>query len=1187
LEKEKNNATIIFLKENDNIYLDEILLSLFDENILKYFESIKTDNSKIENQSLQIFKNCIQYIENALSQSELWNKLGVLYCISFIKLYCYHLADAIYDNYFDDLKDINSHEIFKFLNSKDEFRKVIKIYILKLLNIIKFEDYQSFINFIKEKELFINDFDFEEKVPFTLKELFIHNDSFDQYKQLRQIYSINKMENFKSLDKFLEVIGHDHDPKNIFNFFNLIINEEISNLRKVKKINNKRYTNLYNYISSILNSINLPVLPEKVISIYFSINSVKKQIDGIKTFSPLEYEILLYAHKFAFICSFAKQNTFYYNILSNGVKEYLENTYIPGGESNITLKIQSSQEIKKFIEKGGKEAVYMCSCGKWYIVDGCGGPMEKYNCTNCKNEIGGTDHRLVEREGHFRIYKTEEEKNNADRYRFYIGNYKMYNTFVEEIEHEKSNALLTKGHISVKRENFIHKTKKVRGMNHITYRILSFIFYSCIYYDEQLENLTKDDLKHFYYKQSNEKYESILSILNDIWDHLKKALSRKQISNIQVFLNMVIPDLFNLISENNYCMGSLEERNDFENKCDSIIRRSIENYQNYLSVYTMNKQEILEINDDTIKSILEETSNVTKLPKNTYPLIKYFYAANYPTNQKFQDALDNSGQNYPVINNYLRASTEDNDRMKFLENFKFINPLVTYSLDKYSNKYTRTEAKEIKIKDELNEDVTMKKLFKNFRKGWKNIYKSLSNYDCHGVLPEKCIKKEDSLAYILNDEHEKKDYGKYIANAYKHFITFQNEFLVPLIETPSINNYLYSYSNQIKKKKVIQKASNDEIVSLSFEKSIFNSFNDLIYSFSHRDYYIENENDNENGNEWENRKGNDSINYSNYKENLFDLDGIEKELTKILLSGKRLFENEHNQEFIAYSFEGLNKNNNIILDFKEKINNESSLTDEDKNDINKLVQNLNYKIILMNLQSLFLYFTNKRNITGEETLQEELNILPVRIIKLDQEFKMAFDNLQKQIKLNQLVDFYEYVELLSFDNIKKDISKEASNELDKDQQEKLADHFNKENLIIQKIDLKETIRKFMSRYLVNDIFNHYDWNIFYYLNIDLKPELWDKKFAYLDNENKRKFEEEIEELQKIDIKIGQSLDLYNKLNEKLEKKQKSSKNANNDHSTKKKSKKSDKKKATTESKNTKSKTNKGKKNENKKQNKTK
>ena len=421
-------------------------------------------------------------------------------------------------------------------------------------------------------------------------------------------------------------------------------------------------------------------------------------------------------------------------------------------------------------------------------------------------------------------------------------------------------------------------------------------------------------------------------------------------------------------------------------------------------------------------------------------------------------------------------------------------------MDKYSNKITREEAKKIKIKDEFG-DVEMKRLFALFKKGWHNIYKYLSNYDCHGKLLEKDITENDCLAFCLNDNFED-NYGKYIATAYKDFITYQNNFLKNIIDNNAQKEYLIPFKNQIQKEVKAQRASPNEIVSLDINDNFYDSFEDLIYSFSYRNCFMENGN----------------INYINYKEIKFDFNSIEIELAKILLTGKRFLENEQNQDFITYAFEGFNQNECIILDFQKKMKEIKYLTNQEKSILSNIMEKVDYKLILFNLQSLFLYFTKKRNIDGNENLLDEINLLPKTIIKIDEDIINSFKSNQFDIKLNKLIDCYEYIEFYNYDKILVNVSKDINNSLTEEQVSKLNKHFSMNNL-------GNAVRKFISRFLVSQKFKNINWNIF--LLLREKKELWNEKINL--EENEMQFNKEIDELDSINIEIKQSIDFYEKL----------------------------------------------------------
>ena len=224
LEENKDNLIIEFLNETNNLCLDEILLSLFDGKFTLFF--LKKQNKEkdfILNQSFKIFKKCVNYIENKKYQISNNNKLGFLYCISYIRYYSYLFAKIIFN---EEYQKLNKREIYEFLNTSSNFRKVIKIYILKELNLIILKNYKNFLDLIEEKQIFFNDFDFNESIPCSLNYLFIQNENFDFYEKLRKQYSSCKNINYRKTKEILELLNRD----NFIIFYDLLINKEISNL---------------------------------------------------------------------------------------------------------------------------------------------------------------------------------------------------------------------------------------------------------------------------------------------------------------------------------------------------------------------------------------------------------------------------------------------------------------------------------------------------------------------------------------------------------------------------------------------------------------------------------------------------------------------------------------------------------------------------------------------------------------------------------------------------------------------------------------------------------------------------------------------------------------------------------------------------------------------------------------------
>ena len=239
-------------------------------------------------------------------------------------------------------------------------------------------NYKNFLDLIEEKHLFINDFDFNEKVPCSLNYLFIQNDNFDYYNKLRELYNLEKMGKFKSTRVLSEVLNKN----SIFIFYDLLINEEISNL--ITNFNEDFYNKFTHFILDILNKLDLPKLTKTIFSIYFNLNIIiNKILPSIKNLPISDYEMLLYSHKLTLISSLSNENTIYSKILSENILNNISNLYIPGIEPNDSLLIESGDQIKKYVENGGKEGIYMCSCYFWYTVNNCGRPMVTFPCKIC------------------------------------------------------------------------------------------------------------------------------------------------------------------------------------------------------------------------------------------------------------------------------------------------------------------------------------------------------------------------------------------------------------------------------------------------------------------------------------------------------------------------------------------------------------------------------------------------------------------------------------------------------------------------------------------------------------------------------------------------------------------------------------------------------------------------------------
>ena len=95
-----------------------------------------------------------------------------------------------------------------------------------------------------------------------------------------------------------------------------------------KNFDKNFYNKFTHYLSDILSKISLQDISKDILSIFYSYNSITNKIlPSIENISDLDYEILLYSHKFAFICSMSKENSIYLQILSSNIMHNISNKY--------------------------------------------------------------------------------------------------------------------------------------------------------------------------------------------------------------------------------------------------------------------------------------------------------------------------------------------------------------------------------------------------------------------------------------------------------------------------------------------------------------------------------------------------------------------------------------------------------------------------------------------------------------------------------------------------------------------------------------------------------------------------------------------------------------------------------------------------------------------------------------------
>ena len=266
-----------------NIIIEETLIDLFESYINIYFSEI-TGNEKekilktTKGLSLKYLKKSLNFLNDIYDNNKKYKNeyLGILFASSYIKIYLIKLIDIIMND--EEKQSIeNFSEIIEILDisNKNDFRKVLKLYILKLIKkkLGSYEKLKSF-NF---NDLIINNVNFENE---------------DNTEMLYQIIPFNKLNIYK---------------EELKNFIN-IINE---------RTNYKTHINL-NKIDLSFIEIYMIISINKIIIPFYEKDSYKKLLENFKKESnlilslfPLEEKTeklkkileLLFFSKFSFLTS--------------------------------------------------------------------------------------------------------------------------------------------------------------------------------------------------------------------------------------------------------------------------------------------------------------------------------------------------------------------------------------------------------------------------------------------------------------------------------------------------------------------------------------------------------------------------------------------------------------------------------------------------------------------------------------------------------------------------------------------------------------------------------------------------------------------------------------------------------------------------------------------------------------------
>jgi len=570
-------------------------------------------------------------------------------------------------------------------------------------------------------------------------------------------------------------------------------------------------------------------------------------------------------------------------------------------------------------------------------------------------------------------------------------------------------------------------------------------------------------------------------------------------------LNIIFKDLSELISN---CIIIEDETKllKFEEQVEEIVKSNIKKYPEYYEKYNQKNKDLKSKDDQNdIKAIINETYPPLEsiYPENEFPLLKYFMYTEYKIDfRKYLEQEEDFLNKYPLLNSYLNCSKEQ----KYLKYLPSFNEFTNSMVEKFSYHISREDAKNIELNKSEKYD---EKKSEDFIKLWDRIYKNATKYKCRDEMKPKKLKADDKLIYFLNDDNELGN-GMYIAAACQNFISWQNEFLQPIIDSATFNGNLHYYIENMKKKVPVQEANINQVLSIDdcFKKSEYKDFDDLVYTFTKRDIYY-----------------NGTINYQQYNKFKFDFSIIEEELGKLILPEKCLFENEDKLNFVIFWGEGFRGGqSDTIVKFYEKYP-QVDLNEEERKNIYLSVlkifkdNNNDFKSFFGSMQLLMFYLSN--NLVPYKEINLIIKNKP-DYLKLDRNCINFFSN--NNFTINQFMNIFFYTEHLSFNELSKTLQEEYKKKIE----DSIVEDIKKgleikiENGKLPWKDLAAAVRRFISRYLVGDR-QTTDVNENSELIFQLsRRDLWEEKFGKLEN-----LEQLIsDKMNKFKIKVGQAYNFY-------------------------------------------------------------
>ena len=522
------------------------------------------------------------------------------------------------------------------------------------------------------------------------------------------------------------------------------------------------------------------------------------------------------AYKAALLVFTSRENGAYGVILKDLSKAVFD-AFLPGGDRKDKDIVDSGfRKIKSLLfvkDKGLNEGVYVCSCGKEYIVPPCSFPTNESRCEVCLEIIGGLHHVIHDRPGHFRIYKDEKQlsqlkKTSPSPYQ-YVG-YKMFREFESDYLNEVNSS--PPGYHMLDFNKFRNPNHVAGDQSILSYRFLNFILHAIILVSFDVQQISDESIS----KISTDNYSFLVDRLTTSFKVMYSELKLNNIDEPFILINKAFEQFYKLINDVKP-IHSKRSCTSFEKSVEDMLNSLINDYPSLKAEYRKNFYQIQTSNIEGAKVLLEESIPLEYYHdlKDEYPFLELFMRLKIGDESDLQKQFNLNTplqSNYPLTYLLLTSKNE----LELLNALPAVNKMSNFFIDYYSLRIARAEAKEKSIQTairEISNSDQAKEFFEKFATEWENKLSRIAvKFQCQPEMSQKRqIKYSDPLAVILNDDRETNQ-GMYIAALYHQLIDYQNNFINNLLEKISLNSPINFFKPYLEREIIIQNSLPNQIL---------------------------------------------------------------------------------------------------------------------------------------------------------------------------------------------------------------------------------------------------------------------------------------------------------------------------------------------------------------------------------------